>query len=157
MIFKVWLLKNLITLKMNAATSENNPGRKFFLACFYTEMQLAGQIIVVNPAIIINFHPFQKSCQTRQINSLANVKHAGPSPLHGPYGVRPCVSLWSKWELIWGEALRLYRCGTCYSMAVASLQVVVNNDIVLHNFKLEYVCAWACAFMFEPFPMILVC
>lgn len=62
---------------MNAATSENNPGRKFFLACFYTEMQLAGQIIVVNPAIIINFHPFQKSCQTRQINSLANVKHAG--------------------------------------------------------------------------------
>ena len=40
---------------MNAATSENNPGRKFFLACFYTEMQLAGQIIVVNPAIIINY------------------------------------------------------------------------------------------------------
>ena len=34
--------------------------------------------------------------------------------------------------------MRLYRCGTCYSMAVASLQVVVNNDIVLHNFKLEY-------------------
>lgn len=46
MIFKVWLFKNLITLKMNAAISENNPGRKFFLACFCTEMQLADQIIV---------------------------------------------------------------------------------------------------------------
>lgn len=42
-------------------------------------------------------------------------------------------------------------------MAVASLQVVVNNDIVLHNFKLECVCARACAFMFETFPIILVC
>lgn len=28
---------------------------------------------------------------------------------------------------------------TCYSMAVALLQVAVNNDIVLHNSKLEWV------------------
>lgn len=32
-----------------------------------------------------------------------------------------------------------------------------DNDIVLHNFKLECVCARACAFMFETFPIILVC
>ena len=48
-----------------------------------------------NTAIIINFHPFQKSCQTRQLKSLANAKLARPFPLNSPSRVRPCVSLLS--------------------------------------------------------------
>lgn len=31
-----------------------------------------------------------------------------------------------------------YRSGTCYSVAVALLQVLVNNAIVLHRSKLEW-------------------
>lgn len=46
MIFKVWLFKNLVILKVNAAVSENNLGKKFFLAYVCSGMQLADQIIV---------------------------------------------------------------------------------------------------------------